>query len=52
VRTALVEQDEALCRAREDLAGARFVAAAWEAKVATARTQLQQDRATLEGAWA
>jgi chromosome segregation ATPase len=50
VRAALVERDDALRRAREDLAGARSVAAAWEAEVATARAQLQQDRAALEGA--
>jgi hypothetical protein len=52
VRAALVERDDALRRAHEDLAGARSVAAAWEAEVASARTQLQQDRATLEGAQA
>jgi hypothetical protein len=52
VRTALVERDDALHRAREDLAGARSVVAAWEAEVASVRAQLQQDRATLEGAWA
>jgi hypothetical protein len=53
VRTALVERDDSLRRAREDLAGARSIAAAWEAEVATARTQLQQDRTALEGvrAW-
>jgi hypothetical protein len=45
-----VERDDALRRARGDLAGARSVAAAWEAEVATARTQLLQDRAALEGA--
>jgi chromosome segregation ATPase len=50
VRAALVERDDALRRAREDLAGARSVAAAWEAEVATAHAQLQQDRAALEGA--
>jgi chromosome segregation ATPase len=50
VRTALVERDDALRRAREDLAGARSVAVAWEAEIATARAQLQQDRVTLEGA--
>jgi hypothetical protein len=50
VMTALVERDDALHRAREDLAGARTVAAAWEAEVASARAQPQQDRATLEGA--
>jgi hypothetical protein len=41
VRTTLVERDDALRRAREDLAGGRSVAAAWEAEVASARTQLQ-----------
>jgi hypothetical protein len=34
------------------LAGARTVAAEWEAEVASARAQLQQDRAALEGAQA
>jgi hypothetical protein len=52
VRTALVERDNALRRAREDLAGACSVAVAWEAEVVTARAQLQQDRAALEGAQA
>jgi hypothetical protein len=47
---ALVERDDALRRAREDLVGARSVAAAWEAEVASARAQLQQDRAALKGA--
>jgi hypothetical protein len=37
VRAALVERDDALRKAREDLAGARSVAVAWEAEVATAR---------------
>jgi chromosome segregation ATPase len=32
------------------LAGARTLAAEWETEVAAARAQLQQDRATLEGA--
>jgi hypothetical protein len=45
-----VERDDALHRAREDLAGARSVATAWDAEVATARAQLQQDHAALEGA--
>jgi hypothetical protein len=40
VRTALVERDDALRRAREDLEGERSVAAAWEAEVVTARAQL------------
>jgi DNA repair exonuclease SbcCD ATPase subunit len=50
VRTALVERDDALCRAREDLAGAHSVTVEWEAEVASARAQLQQDHTTLEGA--
>jgi chromosome segregation ATPase len=50
VRTALLKRDEALRKAREDLAGARTVAAEWETEVATTRVQLQQDRSTLEGA--
>jgi hypothetical protein len=52
VRTALVERDDTLHRAREDLAGASSVAAAWEAEVITTRAQLQQNRVALEGAWA
>jgi chromosome segregation ATPase len=50
VRTALVERDDVLHRAREDLAGARSIVTAWEAEVATARAQLRHDRAALEGA--
>jgi hypothetical protein len=50
VKTALVDRDEALHKAQEDLVGARTIAAAWEAEVASARAQLQQDRAALEGA--
>jgi hypothetical protein len=50
VRTVLLERDEALRKAHEDLAGMRTVAAEWEIEVAATRTQLQQDRATLEGA--
>jgi hypothetical protein len=50
VRTALVERDDALRRAREDLAGPCSIATAWEAEVVTARAQLQRDRATLEEA--
>jgi hypothetical protein len=41
VRAAMVEHDEALRRARGDLAGACSVTAAWEAEVAAARAQLQ-----------
>jgi hypothetical protein len=49
MKTVLVERDDMLHRAREDLAGARTIAAVWEAEVASARAQLQQDRAALEG---
>jgi DNA repair exonuclease SbcCD ATPase subunit len=52
VKTALVDRDEALHKAREDLAGARSLAAEWEAQLASVRVQLQQDRAALEGAHA
>jgi cellobiose-specific phosphotransferase system component IIA len=52
VRTALVDQDEALQRAREDLAKAHTLEAEWETEVASVRAQLQQDRATLEEAHA
>jgi chromosome segregation ATPase len=51
VKTALVERDDVLHRVREDLVGARTIAAAWEAEVISARTQLLQDRATLMGVW-
>jgi chromosome segregation ATPase len=50
VRIALVDRDEALQRAREDLAKARILASKWETEVASIRAQLQQDRATLEEA--
>jgi chromosome segregation ATPase len=43
VKAALVDQDEALHKAREDPAGARTLAAEWEAEVASVRAQLQQD---------
>jgi predicted nucleic acid-binding Zn-ribbon protein len=48
VRTVLVERDDALRRAREDLEGARSLALTWEAEVVSARAQLQQGRATLQ----
>jgi hypothetical protein len=48
VRTALVEQDDALRRARKDLEGARSLASTWEAEVVIAHAQLQQGRAALE----
>jgi hypothetical protein len=50
VTTVLMEQDEALRKAREDLAAMRTVAAEWETEVTSTRAQLQQDHATLEGA--
>jgi hypothetical protein len=50
VKAALLEQDEALRKACEDLAAMRIVAAEWETELALTRAQLQQDRATLEGA--
>jgi hypothetical protein len=40
VRTMLVERDDALRRAREDLENVRSLASTWEAEVATARAQL------------
>jgi hypothetical protein len=51
VQTALLEQEEALQKAREDTAAMRTVAAEWEIEVVSIRAQLEQDRATLEGAW-
>jgi hypothetical protein len=50
VRTALIDRDEVLQRAREDLVGVRIVAAEWEAEVASVRAQLQRDCTALEGA--
>jgi multidrug resistance efflux pump len=50
VRIAPMDRDEALQRAREDLARARTLAAEWENEVASVRAHLQQDRATLEEA--
>jgi DNA repair exonuclease SbcCD ATPase subunit len=50
VKIALVDRDEVLHKVREDLAGARSLAAEWEAQVASVRAQLQQDRAALQGA--
>jgi DNA invertase Pin-like site-specific DNA recombinase len=51
VMMALLERDEALRKAREDMATVRVAAAEFERELASARAQLQQDRATLEGAW-
>jgi hypothetical protein len=38
VKTALVDRDEALHKAREDLVGARTLVAEWEVEVASVRT--------------
>jgi chromosome segregation ATPase len=48
VTSALLERDEALRKACDDLATMQAVAAEWEMELASARAQLQQDRATLE----
>jgi predicted nucleic acid-binding Zn-ribbon protein len=50
VRTALIDQDEALQQAREDLERARSVAADWEAEVVSVRAQRRRDRVELEEA--
>jgi hypothetical protein len=50
VRTALLERDEELKKAREDAAAVQVAAAEFEKELASARAQLQQDSAILEGA--
>jgi chromosome segregation ATPase len=50
VRTALIDQDETLQQARDDLERARSMAADWEAEVVSARAQHRRDRAELEEA--
>jgi chromosome segregation ATPase len=50
VRTALIDRDEALQQARQDLERARSVAADWEAEVVSARAHRQRDRTELEEA--
>jgi chromosome segregation ATPase len=50
VWTTLLERDEALQKAHEDAAAVPTVAAEWETEVALICAQLEQDRATLEGA--
>jgi hypothetical protein len=49
VTSSLLERDEALRKACEDLATMRTMAAEWEKELASTRSQLQQDRTTLEG---
>jgi chromosome segregation ATPase len=50
VRAVLLERDEALRKACEDAAAVQVAAAEFERELASARAQLQQDRATFEGA--
>jgi chromosome segregation ATPase len=50
VMSALLEWDETLRKAREVLAMMRIVTAEWETELASTRSQLQQDHATLGGA--
>jgi hypothetical protein len=50
VRAALLERNEALRKAREDVAAVQVVAAESERELASAQAQLQQDHTTLEGA--
>jgi chromosome segregation ATPase len=47
IRTALIDRDEALQRARGDLERARTVATDWEAEVVSIRTQNRQARVAL-----
>jgi chromosome segregation ATPase len=50
VRAALLERDEVLQKEREALAAMQTTTTEKETALASARAQLQQDRATLEGA--
>jgi predicted nucleic acid-binding Zn-ribbon protein len=50
VCTALIDQDEALQQAREDLERARSVAADWEKEVISVRAECRRDRTELEEA--
>jgi hypothetical protein len=50
VTTVLLERDESMRKAREDLAAVRVAAEDFETELASTRAQLQQDSATLEGA--
>jgi chromosome segregation ATPase len=51
VKATLLERDEALQKAREALAATQTAVAEKETTLASVQAQLQQDRATLEGAW-
>jgi chromosome segregation ATPase len=50
VRTALIDRDEALQQAREDLERARSVAADWEREVVSVRAECRRERTELEEA--
>jgi chromosome segregation ATPase len=50
VRTALINRDEALQQARDNLERARSVAADWEREVVSVRAERRRDRAELEEA--
>jgi chromosome segregation ATPase len=50
VRTTLIDRDEALQQAREDLERARSVAADWEKEVVSVWAERRRDRAELEEA--
>jgi chromosome segregation ATPase len=50
VRSALIDRDEALQQAREDLERARSVAADWEREVVSVRAEHRRDHAELEEA--
>jgi hypothetical protein len=49
VRAALIDRDEALWHAREDLEKTRTLAANWKAEVATVRAETRELRSSLEG---
>jgi chromosome segregation ATPase len=51
VRTALIDRDEELQQAREDLERARSVAADWEREVVSVRAERRRERTELEEAW-
>jgi chromosome segregation ATPase len=50
VCTALINRDEALQQAREDLERARFVAADWEREMVSVRAECRRERAELKEA--
>jgi hypothetical protein len=51
VRTTLIDRDEALQQAREDLERAHSVEADWEREVVSIRAECRRERAELEEAW-